>query len=83
MRVGKVKYIFNIGTGKSTTVLEILNALKKYCNINIKYKFFPRRIGDLCEIYNNVTYAHKKLKWESKKTIKDICLSLITHLSKK
>jgi UDP-glucose 4-epimerase len=80
---GKAKYIFNIGTGKSTTVLEILNALKKYCNINIKYKFFPRRIGDLCEIYNNVTYAHKKLKWESKKTIKDICLSLITHLSKK
>jgi len=79
----KISFVFNIGTGSSTTVLEVVNAIKKYSNIHIKYKFFPRRQGDVPEIYNDISFAGKKLKWKSKKTIKDICLSLTNLLKKK
>ena len=79
----KISFVFNIGTGSSTTVLEVVNSIKKYCNIHIKYKFFPRRQGDVAETYNDISLASKKLKWQSKKTIKDICLSLTNLLKKK
>lgn len=78
----KTSFIFNIGTGISTTVLDVVNAIKKYSNISIKYKFFPRRKGDVPEIYNDISLAKKKLKWKSKKTMKDICLSLNNLLYK-
>jgi len=78
----KTSFVFNIGTGISTTVLDVINAIKKYSNIHIKYKFFPRRKGDVSEIYNDISLAKKKLNWKSKKTMKDICLSLNNLLNK-
>lgn len=79
----KISFIFNIGTGRSTTVLQVINAIKKYSNIHIKYKFFPRRKGDAPEIYNDISLASTKLKWKAQKTLKDICSSLTNLLNKK
>jgi UDP-glucose 4-epimerase len=63
--------IMNIGTGKGSSVLEVVNAFEEVNNIKINYEFGPNRPGDVIEIYANVDYAQKLLGWSAKKTIKD------------
>ena len=63
--------IYNVGTGKDTTVLELIQAFETVNNTKIQYKFGPRRIGDLEKSYCNVDLIYKELGWKSKSTIKD------------
>jgi UDP-glucose 4-epimerase len=63
--------IVNIGTGKGTSVLEVVNAFEQVNNIKLNYEFGPNRPGDVIEIYANADYAQKLLGWSAKKTIHD------------
>ena len=65
--------IINIGTGKGTTVMELINTFKNNLNIDIPYKILPRREGDIQESYCNNNKSVNFLKWCSKKDINDIC----------
>ena len=56
---------FNIGTGKGSTVLEIVNAFEKVNNLKLNYKIGPRRAGDVVAIYAEVEKAKKALNWSS------------------
>lgn len=62
---------FNIGTGKGSSVLEIVKAFEKVNNLKLNYKIMPRRAGDITAAYADTTIANKELNWKSELTLKD------------
>jgi UDP-glucose 4-epimerase len=67
--------IFNLGTGRGVSVMELINSFEKECNINIKYRYAERRAGDLAEYYADPSRAANILCWTAKRTLQDIVLS--------
>ncbi|MDB4839261.1 UDP-glucose 4-epimerase GalE, partial [Amylibacter sp.] len=65
--------VINIGTGKSTTVLALLKSFSDISGINIKFKYLPRRNGDIAASWADASKAYKNINWHSTKSIKDIC----------
>lgn len=65
---------FNLGTGNGYSVLELVNAFKKYNNVDVPYKIVGRRSGDIASCYADVSYAKKVLGWESVYDIKDMVI---------
>lgn len=63
--------IYNVGTGKGTSVLEIVNGLDKYADKKVPYEIKPRREGDLPIIYCDNKKILSELMWEPKHTIED------------
>ena len=66
-------YVYNLGSGKGCSVLELVTTFEKVNNINIPYKIAPRRAGDLDEYYADPTKAKKELNWQTEKSIEDMC----------
>lgn len=64
----------NLGSGKGTSVLELVGAFERACGKKIPYEICDRREGDLAEYYADVSKAKKLLGWESRKTINDMCV---------
>lgn len=64
----------NLGTGKGSSVLELLKTFMKVSGKEIPYEITKRRIGDLGEVYADVSKAKKLLNWESKHTLEEMCL---------
>lgn len=64
----------NIGTGKGTSVLEIITAFKKLTGEKLNWKFGPRRNGDVVEIYANVAKSESLLNWKCKYNFQDAIL---------
>lgn len=64
---------YNLGSGKGTSVLELIEAFKKTTGISIPYEFVPRRPGDLPESYANAEKAYNKLDWKTEKSIQEAC----------
>ena len=62
---------FNLGTGKGSSVLEIIKTFEKVNNIKLNYTVGPRRPGDVVKIFGDVTKANKILGWKSKRTLAD------------
>ncbi|NCA95940.1 MAG: UDP-glucose 4-epimerase, partial [Methanomicrobia archaeon] len=65
--------IYNLGTGKGTSVLELVKAFEKVNGIKIPYAIGPRRDGDIDENYANCDKALKEINWKAKLTIEDCC----------
>lgn len=65
--------IYNLGTGKGTSVLDLIKAFEKANNIDIKYQILPRRPGDVDENYANCDKAFKEMNWKAKYDIVDCC----------
>jgi UDP-glucose 4-epimerase len=61
----------NIGTGKGTSVKEIIQAFVKETGVVLNWQYGPRREGDVVEIYANASKAEKLLGWKSELTILD------------
>lgn len=65
--------IFNLGTGKGTSVLEIITAFGSACGKEIPYVIDPRRPGDVTSNYANCAKAKEQMGWEAKFDIDDMC----------
>lgn len=65
--------IFNLGTGKGYSVLEMIEAFSKAAGKAIPYVIDPRRPGDIPECYADCTKAYEELGWKAEKTLKDMC----------
>jgi len=61
----------NIGTGKGTSVLEIIHIFEKISEQELNWEFGNRREGDVPEIYADVTKAEQLLNWKAKRNVKD------------
>lgn len=62
----------NLGTGRGTSVLELVNLFEKETGIKIPYKFAPRRNGDNASSYADPSLAKSLLNWEAKKSIENM-----------
>ncbi|CAN6959359.1 UDP-glucose 4-epimerase [Psychrobacter okhotskensis] len=63
----------NLGTGKGTSVLELVAAFSKVSEQNIPYHFVSRRAGDIASCYASADKAKDMLKWRAKLSITDMC----------
>lgn len=70
--------VYNVGTGKGTSVLEMINAFEKITGKKIPFTVGPRREGDIKEIFANTDKVNKELNWKSRKTIEDAISSAWT-----
>lgn len=61
--------IFNIGTGKGSSVLDVVNSFEKVNNIKVPYKIGPRRIGDVIQTFASVDKANKQLGWKAERSL--------------
>ena len=57
--------IFNLGTGRGNTVLEVLQAFETATGVKAAYQFGPRRAGDIEQVYADVTKSSEKLGWRT------------------
>lgn len=65
--------IYNLGTGRGTSVLELVHAFEKANNLKIKYEIKPRRPGDVDENYADASKAFKEMGWKANLDIVDAC----------
>ena len=64
---------FNVGTGNGYSVLEMVNAFSKVWGAPVKYKFAPRRPGDIAECYADPTKAREILGWNAERDLAKMC----------
>ena len=62
---------FNVGTGKGSSVLEIINAFEKVNDLKLNYKIVERRAGDITAAYADTTIANKELNWKTELSLED------------
>lgn len=62
---------FNLGTGKGSSVLEIIDTFEKANNIKVNFEIGPRRSGDVEQIYAQPNKANKLLGWTCKYSLSD------------
>lgn len=65
--------IFNLGTGKGYSVLDVVHAFEKANNIKIPYSIKPRRPGDVSTCFSNPSKAWDLLGWKAQYDIEDMC----------
>ena len=63
--------VYNLGSGKGSSVLEVIEAFKKATGEKLQYKIARRRKGDVVSAYADTKLAEQKLGWKSKKTLED------------
>ena len=69
---GKMKEpyeIFNIGTGRPVSVLELVNAFEKVNGVKLNYRFAPRRSGDVTAIWADPSLANRELGWKAERSV--------------
>tara|TARA_Y100001935_G_scaffold228129_1_gene206852 strand:+ start:1054 stop:2055 length:1002 start_codon:yes stop_codon:yes gene_type:complete len=69
----------NLGTGKGSSVMEVVEAFETVSNKKIPYKIFPKRDGDAESCYADVRKAKKVLQWESKHDLISMCNSVYKY----
>ena len=67
--------VFNIGTGKGSSVLEVINAFEKVSGQQLNYKIVDRREGDIIEAYADTSLANKELGWKANSTLEEALAS--------
>lgn len=66
---------FNIGTGKGSSVMEVIKTFEKVTERSLNYEITDRRSGDITAAFADTTNANEKLGWKSKKTLEESLLS--------
>jgi UDP-glucose 4-epimerase len=67
--------IFNLGTGKGYSVLEIISSFEKTTGVKLKYKFSNRRPGDIEKVWADISFANAELGWKAEKNLDEMMLS--------
>ena len=68
-------HVFNIGTGKGYSVLELINTFENISGLKVPRNFVGRRDGDISECYADPSKANNVLGWYSEFDLRDMCLS--------
>ena len=63
--------IFNLGTGRGSTVLEVIESFERVSGQNLNYKIVERRAGDITEAYADTSRANDVLGWRAESSLDD------------
>jgi UDP-glucose-4-epimerase len=63
--------IFNVGTGRPVSVLELVTAFEKVNGLKLNYRIAPRRPGDVIAIWADPTLAEQKLGWKAVRSVEE------------
>ena len=63
--------VFNIGTGRGVSVLELINGFEKATGVKLNYQIVGRRAGDIEKVWANPDYANQELGWKAVETLED------------
>lgn len=74
-------HIYNLGTGKGVSVLEMINTFEKVNNVKINYKITERRPGDIAVCYADPTKAFKELNWKAIYNLEDMCRDAYNYVT--
>ncbi len=61
--------VFNLGTGKGYSVLEVIKSFEKVSDTKLNYKFVERRPGDIEKVWADTNFANKELGWKAEKEL--------------
>jgi UDP-glucose 4-epimerase len=64
---------YNLGTGRGTSVLELIATFEKATGVNVPYVEAPRRAGDVAELYAATEKAERILDWRAKRGLAEMC----------
>ncbi len=67
--------VFNLGTGRGYSVLEIIKAFEKATGVKVNYKIVSRRPGDIAMVWADSSYANRVLAWKAEITLEETLLS--------
>ncbi len=67
--------VFNIGTGRGSSVLEVIHAFEKVTDQKLNYKIVERRAGDVVSVYADTVKANNVLGWSAQKTMEEALAS--------
>jgi len=67
--------VFNLGTGKGNSVLEVIKSFEKVTGQKVNYKLVDRREGDITAAYADTNYANDELGWKTELSLDDALLS--------
>ena len=67
--------IFNIGTGKGVSTLEVVEGFEKATGVKVNWAYAPRREGDIEKVWGNVDKANKVLGWKAETPLEDVLRS--------
>lgn len=73
---------YNLGTGYSHSVLDVIRVFEKVNNVKINYTLKERRSGDAPVCYANPEYTMRKLGWQAEKDLGDICIDSYNYIMK-
>ena len=65
--------IYNLGTGKGSSVLDIVKNFEAATGVKIPYEITARRPGDIAQCYCDASLAEKEMGWKAEKTLKQMC----------
>lgn len=72
-KMGEGVSVYNLGTGKGTSVLELVTAFERVNEIKIPYRITPRRAGDIAVCYAETKKAERELGWKARRTVEEMC----------
>ncbi len=67
--------VFNIGTGRGLSTLEVVQGFEKATGVKLNWTFAPRREGDIEKVWGNVDKANKVLGWKADTPLEDVLAS--------
>ncbi len=67
--------VFNVGTGRGVSVLELVKGFERVNNLKLNYKIAPRRTGDIIAIWADPTLANEELGWKAERTLDETLAS--------
>lgn len=66
-------FVYNLGTGKGYSVLDVVKSFSKACGKDLPYVIKPRRDGDVAENYSDASKAERELGWKATYDLDDMC----------
>ena len=75
-------FIYNLGTGKGYSVLDMVKTFEEVSGKKVPYKIAPRRPGDIDMFYSDPTKAKEELGWEATRDFKQMCKDSWNYIDK-
>jgi UDP-glucose 4-epimerase len=67
--------VFNLGTGKGFSVMEVIRSFERVSGMKLNYQVVERRPGDVVKVWADPSYANRELGWKAEKTLDDMMRS--------